>query len=97
MLIPFLYRSTKKRQRSAGRGGERGEEEREGRRRGGRSGKGRGEREMEKIQVCSIHKKKENELIVALTATNVYTAVVEYFLSNNSLWYYEVYETLYTG
>ena len=44
-LIPFLYRTTKKRQRSAGRGGERGEGESEGRGRGVRSGKGRGERE----------------------------------------------------
>ena len=64
MLIPFLYRSTK-RQRSAKRRGERGEEiwneeeEVEKEERG------------KKSQVCSIHKKKENELIVALTATTV--------------------------
>ena len=57
---------------------ERGQEEREGRGRGGRSGK---EEEREgKSQVCSIHKKKDNELIVALTATTAYTVVVEYFM-----------------
>ena len=56
MLIPFLYRSTKKRQRSAGRGGERGEEEREGRGRGGISGKGRGERGK---KPCLLHPQKK--------------------------------------
>ena len=63
MLIPFLYGSTK-RQRSVRRGGERVEKI------------GNEEEEVEKeergkSQVCSIHKKKENELIVALTATAV--------------------------
>ena len=57
---------------------ERGRREARKRKRGKKWKKKRG-RETRKGQVCSIHEKKENDLIVALTPTTVYSSE-EYYM-----------------